>query len=205
MEERREKEEIKKKLEDLQAQASVVEAMFKQGKEEADELKEKIKSVENLDSLVRLREAQIEEARRNLERAEAGLIKERRKSRGEAEATRRLKQELSKSKGRSKRLLTSFKRELEVRESKERVLKEFNDFLSRSLFSETEKSRGLEAKLSHYQSFEICEFARKRIINMISFSPLKEKLIKRSNRQSAIYRTPSEAILNDNEINAILG
>ena len=52
---------------------------------------------------------------------------------------------------------------------------------------------------------EIFQFAMKRIISMISFSPLKEKLIKRSSRQSAIYRTPSEAILNDNEIHAILG
>ena len=51
---------------------------------------------------------------------------------------------------------------------------------------------------------EICHFAKKRIINMLSFSPLGRNLIKRSERQSIIYRTPSEAVISDLDLDIIL-
>ena len=51
---------------------------------------------------------------------------------------------------------------------------------------------------------EICSFAKKRIINMIRFSPLGTSLIKRGDVQSAIYKTPSEVLISDNELNSIV-
>ena len=44
---------------------------------------------------------------------------------------------------------------------------------------------------------EICDFARKRITNMIQFSPLGKTLVKRSSTPSIIYKTPSETLISD--------
>ena len=55
---------------------------------------------------------------------------------------------------------------------------------------------------------EICQFAKKRLVNMIRFSPLGGDLIKRGNPSttvSSIYRCPSDVLLNDSDMSELMG